>query len=102
MKALKGVFLLFIVDWIIAFFLFITRILLLVGNLIQDLLRSPTIPFSSFFVIILLIVLIGYILNQRFIKASKKIFIISQGLFGVSFLAFLYMVFSSFGGMIIL
>lgn len=85
MKALKGVFLLFIVDWIIAFFLFITRILLLVGNLIQDLLRSPTIPFSSFFVIILLIVLIGYMLNQRFIKASKKIFIISQGLFGGQF-----------------
>jgi len=96
MKELKNVVLLLIIDWVVTFLFYITGVLVLVGKLVQNLLRSPAMPFSSFFVNILLIVLIGYILNQRFIKASKKIFIISQGLFGVTFLALLYMVFSAF------
>lgn len=93
MKELKGVVIMFVIDWIITFLLYITGILVLVINLVQDLVRSPTAPVSSIYLDIILIVLISYILNWRFIKVSKKPFILSQVLFVVSLLALIIIVF---------
>ena len=89
-EAIKGL-LLFFVNWIVAAIFFILEIPVIVGNFLQKVLKTPTMPAISVLVDILLVVAVSYLVNTKFVKAERLTFAIAQTLFGISALALFVM-----------
>jgi hypothetical protein len=86
MQHTKHILLLFLTDWVILLTLYVTNILVGIARFVQSLTQSPTIPYSSFLVDLILVVIISFIANEVFIKFTRKDYLVSQVLFTFSFL----------------
>jgi hypothetical protein len=85
-ELIKGV-LLFVFDWLVVSIFYYFSILVFVGDTMQKIFRTPTMPLFSIFMDILLVVAVSYVANRRLIKAKNTTFMITQVLFGASFIA---------------
>ena len=84
MKEIVKGLILFVLSWTFVIVFYYLPIMIYIGELLQKLLNTPTMPAFSILVDICLIVLISYFLNKKFIYAKKLTFIISESIFGIS------------------
>ena len=89
MKIIRNILLLFLIDWFITFIFYITEILVNIGKFIHYLAKTPSMPFSSFLIDILVVILVSFLLNEKFIKINRKVFIIAQIIYVVSIIIFI-------------
>ena len=95
MKSILKIFLLFVIDWVITFIFYTTRILVLIGEYFQTILRSPTIPIIGFVTDVILVISTAYIVNVIFKISSKLHFVLSQVLYLISLCGLLYLLLSA-------
>lgn len=93
-EVLKGL-VLFVLDWLLVILFYESSILVSIGNILQNVLKTSTIPTISYFVDIITIWLISYFVNNKLFRAEIKTFIIVQILFGVSAVVLLTMIFEA-------